>query len=71
MHITERFSQEDINKTTGEKKLQQLHNAINAAFRLPAEISLSNDPVQKLNAYILKQSILAFSFVRHPYTRYN
>ena len=69
MHITERFSQKDIERNTGEKKLQQLHSAINSIFKLPAEITQSHEPMQELNDFISIESILTFSFVRHPYTR--
>ena len=70
MHITERFSKKDIDRYAGEKKLQQLHGAINNIFQLPNNVIQSPDPVKRLNELISDQSIFAFSFVRHPHTRY-
>lgn len=70
MHITQRFTKKDIERYTGEKKLQQLHGMINNIFKLPTNVLQSQDPVKELNEFISNQSIFAFSFVRHPYTRY-
>ena len=69
MYLTGRFARNDINKNTGEKNLQLLHTAINSIFKLPTNITEASDPVKELNNFISDQSILAFSFVRHPYTR--
>ena len=71
MHATERFAKKDIEKYTGEKRLQQLHSVMNNVFKLPPDIIQSKDPIENLNELIFNHSIFSFSFVRHPYTRYD
>ena len=69
MYITGRFTRNDIEQHSGEKKLQQLHTVINSIFKLPTDIHEASDPVKELNDVISDQSTFTFSFVRHPYTR--
>ena len=71
MDISEQFSKEDVKKYSGEQNLQKLHIAVNSKFKLPNDILQSEDPVDKLNFFTSNNSILTFSVVRHPYTRYN
>ena len=70
MQITERFTKYDIELYSREKKLQQLHGVINSIFKLPVHILQPKNPERILNTILDNRSILSFSFVRHPYTRY-
>ena len=69
MHITDRFTKKELEKYSGEEKLQQLHSIINHNFKLPGKVYQSPEPVQKLNEITSSPGFITFSFVRHPYTR--
>ena len=70
MYVSERFdSQTEMKFSRNEKHLAQLHIKSNNEFRLPENITKSDDPAKMLNAVLTRESIFSFSFVRHPYKR--
>ena len=69
MHITDRFTKHELEKYSGEGKLQQLYSIIHNNFKLPSKVYQSSDPVQKLNEIISSPGFVTFSLVRHPYMR--
>ena len=70
MYVSRKFDNKTITLSENEKHLQELHIKANNAFKLSQDITKSEDPAKMLNAVLTNESIFSFSFVRHPYTRY-
>ena len=51
-------------------QLWPLHLAHNKAFALPKDITNTSSPVASLNLAQVNESLYSFSFVRHPYVRF-
>ena len=74
LHTSKKFNEKDRKRLSNATNLPRLHAAVVTRFDILRSLKKSNESalmkVKKLNNQIVKESLFSFSFVRHPYTRY-